>query len=264
MNKPKYRFAYLLVGIFIGGLIAFSIVWWKGNNTGEWKVLKKVKSYCSNIFERHNVKTLTIINENPTNTKSNKAKQNSTSSKLKNDSAYFDSTNVNLYDPNALDEFLAKYNGKLPDSLLIDSILKSQKNMDINSYSTINDADVKQDKLIFAKSFKVPGIDVFLGDNPDKLDSLLTDNKSNLQNKNKNVLRVEFWKSPINYKGYKTGKNKLVLFGVEQFNMISFKLLNNMLYMHYISDYYQIEKSDDFKSLTPVNNPQLLSQLNNK
>ena len=82
--------------------------------------------------------------------------------------------------------------------------------------------------------------------------------------KNKNILHVDFWNSPINYKGYKTGKNKIVIFGVDQYDMISFKILNNMLYMRYISDFYQIERSGDYKSLTPVNNPQLLSQLNNK
>lgn len=262
MNKQKNKFAYMLVGIFIGVLIAFSIVWWKGNNISDWKLFSKVKSYCSNIFDRHNEKTVAVINEKSTNKNNNKVKQNISNNRLRNDSAYFDSTNVNLYDPNALDEFLANYNGHLPDSLLMDSILKSQKNVDINSYSAIKESDVKQDKLIFAKSFKIPGIDAFSGDEPNKLDSLLTDNVS--VSKNKNILRVEFWKSPINYKGYKTGKNKIVIFGVDQYDMISFKILNNMLYMRYISDFYQIEKSGDYKSLTPVNNPQLLSQLNNK
>lgn len=264
MNKPKNRFAYLLVGIFIGILIAFSIVWWKGNNIGEWKLIKKVKSYYGNIFSKHDESTVTVIHEKSANQNKIKTNQNPSNAALKNDSAFFDTTNINLYDPNALDEFLAKYNGHLPDSLLIDSILKSQKNVDINSYSTINEADVKKDKLVFAKSYKVTGMELFSGGDPDKLDSLLTDNKSVLQNKNKNILRVEFWKSPINYKGYKTGKNKLVLFGIDQFDMISFKTLNNILYMRYLSDFYLIEKSGDFKSFIPVNNPQLLSQLNNK
>ena len=132
MNKQKNKFAYMLVGIFIGVLIAFSIVWWKGNNISDWKLISKVKTYCSNIFDRHNEKTVAVINEKSIN-KNNKIKQNISNNMLRNDSAYFDSTNVNLYDPNALDEFLANYNGHLPDSLLMDSILKSQKNVDINS-----------------------------------------------------------------------------------------------------------------------------------
>jgi hypothetical protein len=254
----------MFVGIFIGILIAFSIVWWQGNNISEWGVFKKVKSFFSNIVGRHDDHDVTVINENLSKQKISSAKQKITDQKLKNDSAFYDSTNINRYDPAALDEFLARYNGHLPDSLVLDSILKSQNNLDINSYNTASDIKVKQDKLIYAKSFSVPGIEMFAGDNPGKLDSLLTDNKTPIQNKNKNTLRVEFWKSPINYKGYKTGVNKLVLFGIDQFDMISFKWMNSTLFMKYMSDYYQIDKTTDFKSLVPISNPQLLSQLSSK
>ena len=254
----------MIVGIFIGVLIAFSIVWWQGNNIGEWGVFRKVKSFFSSIIGRHGDHDITVINENSAKQKTKTSNQKITDQKLKNDSAFYDTTNINLYDPAALDEFLARYNGHLPDSLVLDSIIKNQNNIDINSYNTASDIKVKQDKLIYAKSFNVPGIEMFNSDNPGKLDSLLTDNKSPIGNKIKNSLRVEFWKSPINYKGYKTGVNKLVLFGIDQFDMISFKWVNKTLYMKYISDYYQIDKTPEFKSLIPINNAQLISQLNNK
>jgi hypothetical protein len=265
MKKPRSKFIYIAVGMFIGFLIAWSIVWWQGKHSvGEWGFFKKAKSYLSNVFIKKDHPDITVINEKPAKQNkpiSNKAKDR----ELKNNSAFYDSTNVDLYDPNALDEFLAKYNGHLPDSLVFDSIIKSQKNVDVNTYSSSNSVNVKKDKLIFAKAFHVPGITLFNGDNPTKIDSLLTDNKSGIPNKaTLNSLSVEFWKSPINYKGYKTGKNKLVIFGLDQFSMISFRMLNNTLYMKYLSDYYQIERSEDFKSLIPINNPQVLSQLNTK
>ncbi|MFA4853177.1 MAG: hypothetical protein WC599_11715, partial [Bacteroidales bacterium] len=137
-------------------------------------------------------------------------------------------------------------------------------NIDINTYSASNNIPIKKDQLIYAKSFTIPGIDQFNNDDPDKIDSLLTDNKANTLNKFKNMFSVEFWKSPINYKGYKTGKNKLVLFGIDQFNMISFKMLNKTLYMKYISDYYQVDKTSEFKSLVSVNNQNIINQLNSK
>ena len=265
MKKQRNKFAYLLVGVFIGVLIAFSIVWWQGHDIGRWGFLKKVKSYFSSVFTRHEDNDIAIINEKSNNKKTVNIKQKMNNAELKNDSAYYDTTNnVNFYDPNALDEFLAKYNGHLPDSLVVDSIIKSQKNVEVNSYSNSNNVEIKKDRLIYAKSFIVPGIELFSGDNPGKLDSLLTDNKTTIPIKNKNALLVEFWKSPINYKGYKTGKNKIVLFGIDKYDIISFKVLNNILYMKYVSDFYQIDKSIDFKSLIPINNPQLLSQLNNK
>ncbi len=265
MKKPKNRFAYMLVGMFIGILIAFSIFWWQGNNIVEWGFFNKLKLHLSNIFSiKKDDNDITVINEKSLKQNKIKVKQDIQNSELKNDSAYYDSTNINFYDPNALDEFLAKYNGQLPDSLVLDSILKSQNNIDINSYNSASNIEVKEDRLIYMKSFTVPGIDLFLGDNQGILDSLLTDSKSLIQKKSKNILQVEFWKSPINYKGYKTCKNKLVIFGVDQFDMISFKMLNKILYMKYMSNFFQIDKTYDFKSLNPISNPQLLSQLSSK
>jgi hypothetical protein len=264
MKKQKNKFAYLLVGVFIGILIAFSIAWWQGNDIGKWNFVKKVKSYFSNIFSRNDENDVTQINESSNKKNIIQINKNINDPNLKNDSAYYDSTNVNLYDPAALDEFLAKYNGHLPDSLVLDSIIKKQNNIDINSYNTAGNLAVRSDRIIFAKSYIVPGIESYSADNTDKLDSLLTDNKTPKQTKTKNNLRVEFWKSPINYRGYKTGVNKLVLFGIDNFDMISFKIVNKVLYVKYMSDYFQIDKTTDFKPLVPVNNSQLISQLNSK
>jgi hypothetical protein len=265
MKKQKNKFAYLLVGIFIGILIAFSIAWWQGNDIGEWSFVKKVKSYFSNIFSKHDDQEITTINDNIDKTHKIKAGNKLTDPGLKNDSAFYDTTNIDFYDPAALDEFLARYNGQLPDSLVLDSIIKSQNNIDINLYNTSGNQPVKSDKIIFAKSYNIPGIDFFNEENNSTgIDSLLTDNKSKSQNKNKNTLRVEFWKSPINYKGYKISVNKLIIFGIDQFDMISFKMMNNVLFMKYMSDYYQIDKTIDFKPLVLLNNSQLISQLNTK
>ena len=260
MKQPKNRFAYMIVGIFIGVLIAFSIAWWQGNSIGEWGLFKKVKAY----FSRSDDHSISVVNENANNKENLKSTPKLNNEALKNDSAYYDSTNIDLYDPNALDEFLAKYNGHLPDSLVLDSIIKSQNNVDINSYSAVNNVEVKKDKLIFAKSYNIPGLEMFSADNPGRLDSLLTDNKSGSANNNKNLMKVEYWKSPINYKGYKTGKNKLVLFGIDNFEMVSFRVFNKSLYMKYMSEYYLIDKTEDFKSLIPVSNQQLITQLNSK
>lgn len=264
MKKPRNRFSYMFAGIFIGFLIAWSIVWWQGSSVGNWHFFRNVKHYISNLFSSKDKEDVTIITE--PNTKNNNSKVDPLlTTELKNDSAYYDSTNFDFSNPDALDEFLAMYNGQLPDSSLFDSILKSQKNIDINNYdNTAENVHVKKDKLIYAKSFTISGIEIFDTDNTDMLDSLLSENSSAVKNNTNDILHVEFWKSPINYKGYKTGKNKLVLFGIEQFSMISFKILNKTLYMKYLSDYYQIDRTLEFKSLIPLSNNNLVSQLNSQ
>ncbi|MFH0867401.1 MAG: hypothetical protein V1904_14505 [Bacteroidota bacterium] len=255
----------MFVGILIGFLIAWSIVWWQGGSAGSWHFFKNFKHYISNLFDsKDKDEDVTIITE--PGIKNNNSKIDPLlSAEMKNDSAYYDSTHFDFSNPDALDEFLAMYNGQLPDSSLFDSILKSQKNIDINNYNNAaEDVHVKKDKLIYAKSFTLPGIEYLFSDNTDKLDSLLSENSSSEKNNTNNILHVEFWKSPINYKGYKTGKNKLVLFGIEQFSMISFKILDKTLYMKYVSDYYQMDRTPEFKSLIPVSNSNLVSQLNNQ
>jgi len=263
MKKPRNRFVYLILGVFIGFLIAWSLLWWQGNrSSGDLGIFKKIKSLISGYSGKHNENNTSIINENISKQAKQNIKHYKSNSKYKNDSAFYDTTNIDLYDPNALDEFLAKYNGHLPDSLVIDSILKNQNNVDINTYSTANNIKIKKDKLIYAKFYTVPGVEKYLSESLDKSDTSAI-NKEDLKSKTKNLLQVEFWKSPINYKGYKTGKNKLVLFGIDQYDIVSFKILNNTLYMKYISDFYEIDKTTEFKSIIPINNPQLLSQLNN-
>lgn len=262
MKKTRGRFSYMFVGILIGFLIAWSIIWWQGSSVGSWNFLKDVKHYIGNLFGSKEKEDVTIITDN--DIKKNHATDDPLrTTELKNDSAYYDSTNFDFSNPEALDEFLAMYNGQLPDSLLFDSILKSQKNFDVNNNeNTSSDIHVKKDKLIYAKSFSVPGIIYYMSDNTEKLDSLLSANNSS--DLNNEILHVEFWKSPINYKGYKTGMNKLVLFGIDQYRTISFKMMNNTLYMKYLTEYYQIDRTLEFKSLIPISNTGLVSQLNSQ
>lgn len=263
MKKNRGRFSYLFVGVLIGLLIAWSIIWWQGSTGGHWGFFRDVKHYIGKLFSSSKDKDdETIITEDNT-TKKNTVADPLRNTKLKSDSAYYDSTNFDFSNPDALDEFLAMYNGQLPDSLLFDSILKSQNNTSAGEISS-GDMHVKKDKLVFARSFTVPGISYYMSDNTEKLDSLLSEDNPTVKDKNSGVLHVEFWKSPINYKGYKTGKNKLVLFGIDRAGMISFKMMNNILYMKYLSDYYQIDRTLDFKSLIPINNTSLVSQLNSQ
>lgn len=262
MKKNRGRFSYLFVGVLIGLLIAWSFIWWQGSSDGSWNFLREAKHYISNLFSSKDKEDVTIITENDTK-KNHTTADPLRTTELKNDSAYYDSTNFDFSNPDALDEFLAMYNGQLPDSLLFDSILKSQKNFNVNAYeNSSGDIHIKKDKLIYAKSFNVPGIIYYISDNTERLDSLLSANNSS--DVNDEILHVEFWKSPINYKGYKTGKNKLVLFGIDQYGMASFKMMNNTLYMKYLSEYYQIDRTLDFKSLIPISNSSLVSQLNSQ
>jgi len=73
---------------------------------------------------------------------------------------------------------------------------------------------------------------------------------------------VEYWKSPINYKGYKMGKNKLILFGVYDFDSVKLIRLNNAIYMKYGSSFYKLLNTDTYLPLMKVTDDLLLLKLN--
>jgi hypothetical protein len=64
---------------------------------------------------------------------------------------------------------------------------------------------------------------------------------------------VEFWVSPVNYKGYKLAGNKLILFGIELPDEIQLYAIDQTLWLKYGHDFYQLESSDNFESLIASN-----------
>jgi len=59
---------------------------------------------------------------------------------------------------------------------------------------------------------------------------------------------TEFWVSPINYRGYKMSKNKLVLFGIEEPDAVKLYRVNEGIYMSYLREYYKLTDTFDFVS----------------
>lgn len=74
-------------------------------------------------------------------------------------------------------------------------------------------------------------------------------------------LIIEFWQSPINYKGYKMTKNKVVLFGIRSDENISFFQSEDAIFMKRDQNYYKLYFTDDFKQYEKVNDPLILSKL---
>ncbi|NVO03703.1 MAG: hypothetical protein HXX09_13485 [Bacteroidetes bacterium] len=258
MKGPKNKYTFLLYGILIGLLVSFSVVWWQNSSGGgDWSLIKKVKTFFSSIFESSDADSNITVKESDKTALYRSLKQKAQKNG-KDSLSFFDTTNVDIYDPNAMDEFFASFNGKMPDSLQLDSFFKSQK-----AYAKVKDDDVvMKDELLFSKTVQASGINPN-DKNGKNLDSLLVGDINTKKN-SKNIYRVEFWKSPVNYKGYKMGKDKVIIFGLFEFETVSLKLLNKLLYLKSGKDFYTIENTTDFKPLTPISNKSLLNQLNGK
>ncbi len=62
------------------------------------------------------------------------------------------------------------------------------------------------------------------------------------------VVETEFWVSPVNYRGYKMSKNKLILFGIEEPAAVKLYRLNDALYMKYGNDFFHLNSTFEFLS----------------
>ncbi|MBC8147957.1 MAG: hypothetical protein H8E98_08255, partial [Bacteroidetes bacterium] len=110
-----------------------------------------------------------------------------------------------------------------------------------------NDNDeivVRKDEMIFVRNIKPSG-ESPLNNDGQNLDSLLVDNNSN----NIKILsyQVEFWKSPINYKGYKMDNDKIVLFGIYEYAKVKLRWTNETLFLDYLDNVYKLEETSGFE-----------------
>jgi len=69
-----------------------------------------------------------------------------------------------------------------------------------------------------------------------------------VQEKTESTFQVEFWISPINYRGYKLTKNQLILFGIEEPDAVKLFRVNDEMYMTYLKETYKLNASSEFGS----------------
>lgn len=111
-----------------------------------------------------------------------------------------------------------------------------------NKIESIDGITVERDELVYVKFCE--------------LERIGNDNKTV-----KEEFRVEFWSSPINYNGYKKQKNKIILYGIEDVEEVSFKFAGSKLCLHYGQAYFELDESKDFQQLSPVSDKDLIAIL---
>lgn len=72
------------------------------------------------------------------------------------------------------------------------------------------------------------------------------------QNANEQKVTVEFWKSPINYRGYKRSPNKIVIYGILNFNEVQFISKDKNVYLIDNNNKYSLKLTDEFLKLKSV------------
>lgn len=75
-------------------------------------------------------------------------------------------------------------------------------------------------------------------------------------------ISVQFWSSPVNFKGYKYNGQTLLLYGVDPSENIEFKEYGNQLYLKRGNQYYIINLANDYKKFTRLTNTAVIKELN--
>jgi hypothetical protein len=72
---------------------------------------------------------------------------------------------------------------------------------------------------------------------------------------------VEFWQSPLNYKGYQLGKNKLILYGLNESEKLHLFSWNGGLFLKVQEQFVRLDRKGEFKSFEKITDPALLAPL---
>lgn len=129
------------------------------------------------------------------------------------------------------------------DSIKIDSLIATQ------IQNKEEEIIVKKDELIVVKTIDIMLIDEEKNNNAKKdRDSLLAEVSGVSPSLDKLNIQVEYWQSPLNYKGYKMSKNKIVVYGLNQEDFLKLVRYKNEMYLQNPSGLYKLEYTSDFRS----------------
>lgn len=72
---------------------------------------------------------------------------------------------------------------------------------------------------------------------------------------------IEFWQSPLNYKGYTLSRSRLVLFGFNTEESVSLYRLDQTMFLKIAGGVFRLENTADFRQLERVTDESLLARL---
>lgn len=116
---------------------------------------------------------------------------------------------------------------------------------------------IAKEELLSVKNIKV--IDL---DEPGKKDTLTGQLAGVASSDFANVFFVEFWKTPLNSKGYRMTRNRVILYGLSDFSSITIYKVDDNYYLKNDDIVYKISVGTEFKPMEPVNDAQLLARIN--
>ncbi len=120
-----------------------------------------------------------------------------------------------------------------------------------------SDITIATDQLLTVKNVK----SILIGDDNKEKDSLAA-RLAHVTETNSNLYFIEFWRTPLNSKGYRFTKNKIILYGFVDFNNVLLYEVDNSFYIKCSDKVYKLFYGGDFKQLERVVDTDLLAKIN--
>jgi len=141
--------------------------------------------------------------------------------------------------------------------------LSAKKSPTIN-YSEVDqllnddeDFNIAKEELLSVKNIKVIDLDA-----SKKQDTLVGQLAGVINTSFPNLFFVEFWKTPLNSKGYRMTRNRVILYGLSDFSSITIYKVDDYFYLKNDEFVYKISAGTEFKSLEIVSDSELLAKIN--
>ncbi len=120
-----------------------------------------------------------------------------------------------------------------------------------------SEISVAKDELLSVKNIKA----IKIGDTQVESDTLAA-KLANVEENTSDMFFVEFWRTPLNSKGYRFSKNKIMLYGFVDYTNVILYELDSSFYIKCSDQVYKLFYGGDFKQLERVVDTDLLARIN--
>ncbi|MCW3101908.1 MAG: hypothetical protein JWO09_348 [Bacteroidetes bacterium] len=125
-----------------------------------------------------------------------------------------------------------------------------------------DDIVVRKDELLLTRTLEVNNLNL-MASKPGSKDSLLQKVSGIKDDKpgSRQMFNIELWASPLNYKGYKMSKYKIVLYGIQSLDNAKLYRLDDVIYLKSAAMVYRLDYASDFKQYERITDEQITNKL---
>ena len=150
------------------------------------------------------------------------------------------------------------------DTTAIDSVETFGLNFSDTIFDDTDEIIVLEDRLVGSRQVSVKYLDAPEQGMTEDADSALAEHLDIKPDERVSSYQVEFWRSPINYSGYRLGKNEFILFGIAATETIYFYGMEQTVYLHTTKGLYELNRCDDFEKLRKINDEDFVGSIVNE